>query len=271
MVMVHHEKNTEITEGMIRHMTLNTVRLVGNQFKKKYGEIVIACDNKKSYWRRDFFPFYKAHRKELRDKQTLVDWNLVHTSIANIVAELHDYFPFRVINVEGAEADDIIASLSIRYSNDMRHPIMIISRDHDFHQLLGSLNVEQYDWMARKPITVSNAEQTLREHIIRGDAGDGIPNILSDDNCFVLKIRQAPITQKRLDMYLAADVKTLPQNIARNFDRNKHLIDFAYIPEHIHNAIHESFDRQEDKNRKRLFDYFIKYKLKELMKDINDF
>lgn len=271
MVMTYKEKNTELTENIIRHMTLNSIRLIKNEFSDKYGEMVIACDNKTSYWRRTLFPYYKANRKIIKDNQTQIDWPMVNTAINNIVQEIADYFPYRVINVEGAEADDVIASLCIRYSNDMRYPILIISRDHDFFQLHGNMNVEQYDWMNRKYIRCANPELTLKEHIIKGDSGDGIPNVLSQDNSFVMKVRQKPITASRLEKFLDFGFKNQEHHIRKNYERNKTLIDFSFIPEDIHLRIHESFDKQEIKDRKRLLNYFIAKRLKNLMPNIGDF
>lgn len=272
MVMVYKEKDTELTEGIVRHMTLNSIRLIKNQFGEKYGEVVIACDNKSSYWRRDRFPYYKANRKSAKEKQTAVDWNFLNQSINTIVQELHDNFSYRVINVEGAEADDIIASLCIRYANDMGRRIMIISRDHDFHQLHGNMNVEQYDWMKRSFITCDNPDLTLKEHIIKGDNGDGIPNILSVDTSFVMKIRQKTMTQQRLEMYMGSDFNKIENaEIKRNIDRNKMLIDFSNIPDEIHERILSSFDKQENKTNKNLFNYFMEKRLKELMGIIGDF
>lgn len=270
MVAHHKEKNTILDESSLRHMTLNSIRLINLKFKESHGELVIACDHPTSYWRRDLFPYYKAHRKEIRDKSD-INWKMVRIAIANIVGELHDYFPYRVINVEGAEADDVIGSLGMRYSHDMRQPIIIISRDHDFFQLHEYLNVQQYSWIDRKFIKCSDPHLTLQEHIIKGDSGDGIPNILSDDNSFVLKIRQKPITALRLETYLKQDWVIAPDNIKRNYQRNKQLIDFEHIPYNIRDGIYESFDRQEGKDRSKIFNYFIKYKLKELQSDANDF
>ncbi len=270
MVSVHKEHNTDINEGLIRHMTLNSVRLINRTFKEQYGELVVACDHPKSYWRRDLFPYYKANRKEIRDKAD-VDWAMVRQSVHNIVSELHDHFPYRVINVEGAEADDVIGAIAIKYAHDMRYPILIISRDHDFFQLHEFLNVRQYNWIDRKFVTCNDPAQTLLEHVIKGDSGDGIPNILSPDNSFVLKIRQKPMTASRMQTYLNQDWQTAPEDIKRNYQRNKQLIDLSYIPENIRDRVHESFDRQDGKGRGQMFNYFIKFKLKELMGDINDF
>lgn len=271
MVMVFKEKDTELTEHIIRVMTLNSIRLIKNKFGDKYGEMVIACDNKTAYWRRNMFPYYKASRKEIKEKQTQIDWPMVNKAINNIVQELADYFPYRVINVEGAEADDVIASLCIRFANDMRYPILIISRDHDFFQLHGSMNVEQYDWMNRKFIVCPNPELTLQEHIIKGDSGDGIPNVLSQDNCFVMKVKQKPMTAGRLEKFLEFGFKNAEQSVKRNYERNKNLIDFSFIPDDIHLRINDSFDKQENKKKNSLFNYFISKHLKELMGNITEF
>lgn len=130
----------DINEDMIRHIVLNSLRSYNKQFKSKYGDLIICCDSKK-YWRRDAFPFYKAHRKKDREKSNL-NWNLIFDIFAKIRDELREYLPYRVIEVEGAEADDVIAVLAARFSPT--ESVLIISEDKDFIQLLKHDNVTLY-------------------------------------------------------------------------------------------------------------------------------
>ena len=92
------------------------------------------------------------------------------------------------MDVEGAEADDIIGTLVPRHI--MSENILIISSDGDFPQLQmyngrSSFTVKQYNPSQKKFIISENPLQELKEKIIRGDKGDGIPNVLSSSDCFV--------------------------------------------------------------------------------------
>jgi len=265
-IMVQMGNNVnEVEEGMVRHMVLNSLRNYKIKFHDEYGEMVIACDNH-NYWRRKIFPYYKASRKKSMEKSEL-NWKAIFECLHKIRAELKETFPWRVIDVETSEADDVIATLIHKYHSTEN--ILILSGDKDFIQLHKYDNVKQYNPVLKKYITHDNPIKYLNEHVLRGDTGDGIPNILSPDNCFVLGERQRPLTQKKIDNYLSG----APMNvdILRNFSRNKQLIDLSMIPEEVSNKILESFKAQEGKTGKDLMSYFIKHKLKNLMDSIQEF
>jgi hypothetical protein len=269
MVQLGSHKNAQIDEGMLRHMVLNSLRSNRNKFKDEYGELVI-CSDDKNYWRRSQFPYYKAARKKSREKSEL-DWSAIFNALGRIKDELRQFFPYRVIQVETAEADDIIATLVHEYGTPLNsgEPILILSGDKDYIQLHTYGNVRQYDPTRKKWIRHDDPEAYLKEHIIRGDAGDGVPNILSPDNCFVTGIRQKPITKKRLAEW--QNLNNLTGEVKRNYLRNKSLIDLSEVPEHIKDQVMEEYENEGGKDRKHLLDYFMKNKLKHLMEVITDF
>jgi 5'-3' exonuclease len=191
MQQIGSNPKVKLDEGLIRHMVLNSLRSYSKQFRSKYGEIVIACDSKK-YWRRDVFPFYKAHRKKDREKSEF-DWHLIFETLNKIRDELKANFPYRVIEVEGAEADDVIGVITARSALDQ--DILILSSDKDFVQLQKYPNVSQYSPILKRFVKTEDPHQYIREHIIRGDKGDGIPNFLSPDNTFVIGERQKVISK----------------------------------------------------------------------------
>ena len=131
MAQIANQKNAKLEEDLIRHMVLNIIRNHVKNFKAEYGEVVLCCDNRK-YWRKEFFPFYKAGRKKTREKSDL-DWHLIFDILAKLKQELKETFPYKVIDVEGAEADDIIGTLVPIYARDQK--ILILSSDGDFLQL----------------------------------------------------------------------------------------------------------------------------------------
>ena len=142
----------EVDLPLLRHMIINTIRSYRTKFGAEFGELVIACDNK-HYWRRTVFPYYKASRKKEREESKF-DWSTIFNSLSIIKSELEEYFPYPVIDVNGAEADDVIGTLA-EYSQTMGEsdnlfedstpvPFLIISGDHDFNQLQKWSNVKQY-------------------------------------------------------------------------------------------------------------------------------
>ena len=258
----------KLEESLIRHMVLNIIRNHIKNFKTEYGEIVLCCDNRK-YWRKEFFPFYKANRKKTRDKSDL-DWHLIFDILGKLKQELKDNFPYKVLDVEGAEADDIIGTLVPIYAPHQK--ILILSSDGDFLQLqnYGS-NVKQYNPAQKKFVKSENPIQELKEKIIRGDKGDGIPNMFSPSDCFVRDLRQKPITKGVLDKYLKEDVVNYSEVDKTNYNRNATLIDLSLIPTDIKEKIINTYNEAKPASRQKLLNYFIENKLKNLMDVIEEF
>jgi 5'-3' exonuclease len=257
--------NYSLDEDLLRHILLNSIRAVKVK-NKEYGDVVIACDDK-DYWRKRIFPYYKANRKKARDESGL-DWNTIFQSLHKFKAELRENFPYKIVQVPHVEADDIIAVLCKEFH--MNEDIVIASSDKDYLQLQKYRGVIQYNPITKKEMTCNNPESYLNEKIIKGDAGDGIPNCLSPDNTFVLGLRQKPITEKRMQQILSS-VEQLDENTKRNYLRNKAIIDFDMIPSDIQAQILDEYDNQDSRDRKNLFNYFIEHKLKNLMEQIGDF
>ena len=265
MAQISNHKG-KLDENLIRHMVLNIIRNHVKNFKNEYGEVVLCCDNRK-YWRKEFFPFYKANRKKNREKSDL-DWHLIFDMLAKFKSELKENFPYKVIDVEGAEADDIIGTLVPRQA--AHEKVLILSSDGDFLQLQKYSNVKQYNPSQKKYVKSENPALELKEKIIRGDKGDGIPNMFSPSDCFVRDLRQKPITQKTLDKYLHEDTKNFTQEEIVNFGRNQTLIDLTFIPQEIKEKIINTYEETKPAKGK-LLNYFIEHKLKNLMEVIEEF
>ena len=269
MAQISNQKGIKLEEDLIRHMVLNILRGHLKTFRGEYGEIVLCCDNRK-YWRKEFFPFYKAGRKKSRDKSPL-DWHLIFDMLAKFKLELKENFSYKVIDVEGAEADDIIGTLVPRHS--AHEKILILSSDGDFLQLqrYGS-NVKQYNPILKKYLKSENPQIELKEKIIRGDKGDGIPNVFSPSDCFVLDKRQKPITKAVLEKFLHTNYGEWEDESARiGFSRNQTLIDLTCIPGDIKDKIINTYEETKPASKQKMFNYFIQYKLKNLMDVIEDF
>jgi 5'-3' exonuclease len=274
MMQLGNHTNVPLEESLLRHMVLNSIRLYRQKFVKEFGEIVIACDDK-NYWRKQVFPYYKANRKKAREQSEL-DWTAIFESLNAIRQELKEYFPYKVIQVETAEADDVIGTLCKQFGSEgplaIGEKILILSGDKDFNQLQKYSNVQQYDPVRKKFIKADDPYKYLQEHIIKGDSGDGIPNFLSDDNSLVAGIRQKPVTSKKLVDWIGKKPEEFcDETMLRNYKRNQQLVDLDYIPDSIHNTVIDQFNNSNNKDRSKLFNYFIKYKLKNLLESIGDF
>ena len=262
------------SEDFIRHLVLNSVRSYRKKYRDKYGEMVI-CTDYLSSWRKVAFPFYKAHRKVQRDKQDKekgMDWSALFETISRITDELKTHFPYKVIQIPHAEGDDVIAVLAKHANNSLKEPSLIVSSDKDFNQLYKYKKIRQYSPMRGKMLKGINAEAYLKEHIIRGDKGDGIPNILSADDCIVEGNRQKPVSKKKVITWLQQE----PEDFCNNgmmdaWNRNQEVIDFEYIPPPMTLDILEQYKTQVTPSRSGLLNYFVKHRLKMLIEHIGDF
>jgi hypothetical protein len=268
MAQISGQKNTKLDEDLIRHLVLNIIRTHNNNFKSEYGDVVLCCDNKK-YWRKEFFPFYKAGRKKAREKSDL-DWRLIFEMLGKFKQELKDNFPYKVIDVDGAEADDVIGTLVPLYAPHEK--ILILSSDGDFLQLQKYPNVKQYNPSLKKYVKSENPALELKEKIIRGDKGDGIPNIISPADCFVRELRQKPVTKGLMEKFLKENYSDWQDESAKaGFSRNQTLIDLSLIPDDIKQKIINTFEDAKPASRQKLLNYFIENKLKNLMDVLDEF
>ena len=264
MVTIHRD-NLELSEDLVRHMVLNSLRGHNKKFKKQYGDMVIACDSG-NVWRRQAFPNYKAGRKETREKSEH-DWTMIFDILSKVKDEIKTFLPYKVIEVESVEADDIIAVLC-RRTNEK---VLILSGDKDFIQLHND-RIKQYNPVLNKFVGQGeNPSLYIREHILKGDRSDGIPNVLSDDNVFIEGRRQRPLSKKKIEAWCNEIVPTFNEEEQKNYDRNKTLIDLNCIPKEFEDKINREFDNFEVATRDKILGYFINKKLKTLIESIDEF
>ena len=253
---------------LVKHMILSTLLFYRRKFKDQYGDLVICCDSKRS-WRKDIFPFYKANRKTNRQKDD-IDWNGIFEVINSLTDDLVKQFPYAVIRVDQAEADDIIGTLSKNYYRDQK--IMIVSSDKDFLQLQKYFNVDQYSPTQKKLLQSKDPNGYLREHIMKGDRGDGVPNFLSDDDTFVTDKRSKKILKTKLEAWKTLDpIEFCDEKMLRGWKRNEQLVDLTHTPIDIKQKIVDKFDTYEYNRRDKLLNYFIQNKLRNLIEHIGDF
>ena len=280
MAEIGNRNDVEIDVNLLRHMVINTLRSHHIKFKREYGDMVIACDNRK-YWRKEFFPYYKANRKKAREDSGF-NWPAIFDAINLIKEELKTVFPYKVIEVEGAEADDIIAALAFwSEKNDFTEgalftepkPFLIISGDHDFNQLQVLKHVKQFSPVQKKFVKSElSPSLCVIEHIVKGDKGDGVPNILTADDAIVNGVRQKPVSSKRLQDFLSNGFLACKDDEERrNYHRNSTLVDLKQVPEILQANIINTFVNYPVNGKGYLLDYFIKNKMKQMIEHIEEF
>ena len=266
MMNMKMNNNKTIDENMVRHMILNSIRMYRKEHHNEYGEVVLTWDSKHS-WRRDYFPEYKASRRKGREESDL-DWEDIFGTLNKIRNEIKQNFPYKYLEVFGAEADDIIGFLC---EENRDEKIMIISGDKDFIQLQKYPNVTQWSPITKKQVNGFDPTIYLKEHILKGDTSDGVPNILSPDNTFVDGLRQRPLSRKKIQSWLLGGGSDWNDEVKRNFQRNSTLIDLSRTPEELKNQIRLEYNNAPHGDRSKLLNYFMKNKLKELTENIGEF
>ena len=260
-------------EPLIRHFILNSLRMYNVKHRDDYGRMIICGDG--GSWRKEYYPEYKASRKTNRDKDDR-DWDKIFNTFTNVRNEISEHLPFDVIHEFGVEADDIIATLVQETQEFGKHePVMIISADKDFIQLHKHGNVKQYSPITRKMVTHEDPVLYLKEHIFRGDAGDGVPNVLSADDTFVDEDKkQTPLSKKKIQAWLD-DYDNLenvmPSQAYRNFQRNKKVIDLEEIPEEVKTKILDKYNSLKPTPNMKALNYLIVNRMNNLVESVGDF
>ena len=261
------KEQSEVDINMVRHMVLNSLRMYRSKYHEEYGELVLCCDGRHS-WRKEHFPQYKAARKTNREADKR-DWTQIFGCLDTIKSELKEFFPYKYLEIDTAEADDIIGVLARRSGTER---VMIISGDKDFIQLQIYKNVKQYSPITKKLIVDRDPAKYLKEHIMKGDSSDGVPNILSADSCIVDKIRQKPLSKKKIESWIDQEPADFcNEEQLRNYHRNMKLIDLQFTPLNIVDQIGEQFNETPQGKRSGLLNYFIERKLNNLIQDIGEF
>jgi hypothetical protein len=276
-------KGTESeVKNLIRHVTLSTLKSYKKKYGKEYGDIVICCDGRK-YWRREYYQHYKAGRKKAREASDL-DWGLIFDTLSEMREDIAKYFPYKVLHIERCEADDIIAALS-KYAQENElimegleetsQKILIVSSDNDFKQLQLYPKVKQWSPMQKKYVNATQREiiEYKIEHIVKGDAGDGIPNILSKDDVFVSGERQKPMSAKRLKEFIDNGfIACKTDDERRNWQRNITLVDFDHIPDDVRQEIVTTYiNTKPTGDKMAIMNYLIANKCRLLLDELEDF
>ena len=271
---VFSQPKSNLEEDLLRHMILNSLRLYNLKYRDEYGRMILACDA--GSWRKGPFPEYKAARKKTRESSSL-DWPTIFGWLNTITEEINEHLPYPVISVSGAEADDVIGTLvetTQEFGNYEK--VMIISGDKDFIQLQKYDNVSQFSPLTKKLVKDSNPAKYLFEHVVRGDSGDGVPNILSADDVFVSDSRQTPLRTKLIEEWYeksrsSSMEEILDESTYRNYIRNRSMIDLSQIPEEVSNRIKEEYTEKTVKPNNKVLNYLISRRCSQLVACAEEF
>jgi len=262
----HGHATGEVNDNLVRHTLLSQYTRLNDKYRSKFGDLVI-CNDADDYWRKKLYPGYKQQRKEQKEKNDSVDWKHLYETFDRVRDEIRDNLPYKSIRVRHCEADDVMYVLCKNFSH--KEKILVVSSDKDMVQLMKFKNVYIYNPKTDSIIKeVSNIDELLFSHILRGDASDNIPNVLTSTESFLeKKERQKPMTAKRI-VEFKNNTSLIDQN---NLERNKTLIDLSYIPEEHESAILKKFKETVPADRKNIFDYLVSKKMKLLLENVESF
>lgn len=258
--------------NLIRHMILNSIRMYRQKFKG-YGDMVIVADGGGN-WRKDVYPEYKGKRKSNRDKSK-VDWEQAFKNISMVLDEIKENMPWKVIHQWGCEADDSIAEIA-KWTQEFGNyeKVMIVSADHDFKQLQKFDNVEQFSPNTKKIVKEDNPRLYQMEHILKGCSGDGVPNVLSDDDTFLVEGKRQNVLSKKKKEALLEDPHALGEQVYRNYIRNKKMIvltEESECPDVVKKEIINKFETQEVPARGKVLPYLIDKQCRLLVEVVEEF
>lgn len=265
-LMMRNKIENGINIETVRKSIIRVLGRIHNQHRREYGEMVLCYDDR-DYWRKEVFPYYKKNRKEEREKDS-IDWDQVFSVLNKIRDEIRTNFPYKVIQAQGAEADDIIATLCLHNSHRAQpDKVLILSADKDFIQLHKYGSVKQYDPINKRWIKTDNPVFYLQEHIIRGDRSDGIPNILTCDDAFVNHKHQKKMSAEKIQTLASMNPEAFSNFVRiRNWKRNAQLIDFQHIPQEIRERILTLYHKSVVPKTINL-QYFSQHKLSDILSE----
>ena len=272
-IMGQLNRGEELSTNLVKHIILNNLRMYRKKYPEgEYNKIIICCDSPS--WRKDVYPEYKANRKTARAKDKH-DWPMIFDLIDETLNDIRTNFPYAVIKIDKAEADDIIGALTKHQADKVLHgPVVIISADKDFIQLQKYGLVTQWSPLFDKLVVDNTPSKYLFDHILKGDSSDGVPNVLSNDDVFITHTRQHPMTKKKLAAYWDSrdNLKdVMPQHVFRNYMRNREMIDLERTPENIKQESISQYENYKYPDKSNILNYLIENRMKMLVELAGEF
>lgn len=259
-----------------KHLILNQIVYYARRFKVDVKNIILCFDSPK-IWRREYWKNYKMNRKTARNKSS-IDWKQFFEHVNTFKKELSEYFPNMSVEVDGAEGDDVVYVLSKKLSS--KYNIIVVSSDKDLTQVLTFDNVKFFNIKRSGGKWINTSKKSIEEnkirHILKGDSSDGIPNVLSDDDTFIVDgKRQKACGDKKINKILdnGLDTFLMDTEIKKNYDRNVLMIDLDMIPENIEKEINRVFIKEFKKEQSwtKAIAWLKQNKFKNILNDLDKF
>lgn len=271
------EDKTNIQWGLWRYNCINSIMTTLWKIKN-VSEVIVAVDDKHQ-WRKSFYNRYKESRGKNKKKSDH-NWDSIYKHMGTLAADLKHHFPFKVLKVKSAEADDIIAVLARKLKNDS----IIIARDEDYFQLFGKReNIRILDPVKQvlySPEDFKDIKDFLLELIFCGQRKDDIPNILTPDDWGLTEStegkRRPGFGPKKWEE-VKQDIKGFINkgytnkiygtvDLDRNLKRNRILIDFDKIPNTIVKRVVDCYNNSYNfPPSDNIYLFFEKYNMRSFM------
>jgi len=272
----------EHLKTFIPTVIISSILNIKKKFSKEYGEVIV-CTDSSPYWRTEVFPYYKIGRDAAKEKSDL-PWELIYKYLNITKIALKEHFPYKVLMVPKAEADDLMA-IVVRdiipqfavqeglFSEPEK--CLIVSNDKDMSQLMSLGHVKQYSPRKRMYAKLDcSVKEYLRRLILTGDAADFIPNVFSPNDSFYTKTRQKAATEKKMLPFLEA--KNLLEGtddpiIKKRIIENNRLVNFNAIPSFIINDTIDAYNIEPVGNKMSMLKYFSENRIRLLMNELDNF
>lgn len=217
---------------------------------KDIKEIILAVDWPLS-WRKLYCKRYKESRKEIREKSG-VNWREFFYQMDELLEDIQEHLPFKVIRVQHAEADDIIAVICM----ERRGKYTIISTDEDFLQI-SSPNIKVYNPLAAKYVTCQSTRAFIIEKCLTGQKKDDIFNIKTPLDWPADK-RKPSFGKTQLNKVLKMGYQKWleEEGLLERYKINKTLMDFTMIPKTIKTRILNIYDSYELPDPVNFYEFF---------------
>lgn len=272
-VGLQNEKSNTCTEGFLRHLILNQIRSINVKFRDEYGPLVL-CVDAGGNWRKKEFPFYKANRVYKADAKG-PNWPDIFVKLNHVMGEIRDNLPYKFIQVQGCEADDILGVLVHNLEDIQESPeekCLIISNDKDMAQLLTNPRVRQFKPQKKLMVDEPDPQRSLLELIIRGDKSDGVPNIKSPNDSFLTGTRQKPISATFVEEVWKTKGQCLSQFERQRFKENTRLIDLSQTPKELTWQVIQAYRQPINNiNTVKLLAYLASVGLNSMCEKLDDF
>ena len=234
------EESTLYTDSYFLEIILNQYILftkrIKYQYNTQFNDIYFIRDSPyETVWRREYYDKYKSGRSKTKFDKKVFNLKKFFTHVyEKVFPYLVEKFKIKYLRVLHAEADDIISIITNYIPTYIR--VFIISSDCDFLQLLTRKNTFIYSLkgdLINKKLFDKSPEEKLLIKIIAGDKSDNVPPCFDDENDtnYYLNNPDHLLTLLETD-----------QKIMEQFNRNRILIDFSFIPEEIKGNTIELFN-----------------------------